>query len=152
MEYKGCNNCKYQPGPLLTCDWLKTQTAMFMRCPRWEPREQQDKPQMTKEQAIGYLKMAAPIRALTREEFEKFIIAINMAMEALEEKEEKPKEKIAYWAWNSKRFMYVCSECGENPTEGTGYNHDLKRLIFDFKYCRNCGARMITEDHEEEEA
>lgn len=104
---------------------------------------------MTKEQAINLLKMAAPIRQLNQEEFENFIIAINMAMDALEEKE-IPEPKKAYWAWNNKRFMYVCSECGENPTEGTGYNHDLKRLIFDFKYCRNCGARMITEDHEEE--
>lgn len=120
-----------------------------MRCPRWEPREQQEKPTMTKEQAINLLKMAAPIRQLNQEEFENFIIAINMAMDALEEKE-IPEPKKAYWAWNNKRFMYVCSECGENPTEGTGYNHDLKRLIFDFKYCRNCGARMITEDHEEE--
>lgn len=94
MEYKGCNNCKYQPGPLLTCDWLKTQTAMFMRCPRWEPREQQDKPQMTKEQAIDFLKMAAPVRALTREEFEKFIIAVNMAMDLLEGKTKETKIKV----------------------------------------------------------
>ena len=24
-EYKGCRNCKYQPEPLQTCDWIKHQ-------------------------------------------------------------------------------------------------------------------------------
>lgn len=93
MEYKGCNNCKYQPGPLLTCDWLKTQTKVYLRCPRWSPKEQQKKPEMTKEQAINFLKMAAPVRVLTKEEFEKFIIAINMAMDLLEGKTKETKVK-----------------------------------------------------------
>lgn len=39
---------------------------------------------MDNKQAIGWLKLAVPIRALTREEFEKFIIAVNMAMNSLE--------------------------------------------------------------------
>lgn len=85
---------------------------------------------------------------MTEQEAIKILISkINTANDVLKAKEEKPEEKTAYWAWNKKRYMYVCSECGENPTEGTGYNHDLKRLNFDFKYCRNCGARIITEDH-----
>ena len=41
---------------------------------------------MTNKEAINWLKIAAPVRVLTKEEFEKFIIAVNMAMEALEGK------------------------------------------------------------------
>ena len=39
---------------------------------------------MDNKQAISWLKLAVPIRALTREDFEKFIIAVNMAMNSLE--------------------------------------------------------------------
>lgn len=38
---------------------------------------------MDNKQAISWLKLAVPIRALTREDFEKFIIAVNMAMNSL---------------------------------------------------------------------
>lgn len=34
----GCNNCKHQPGPLLMCDWMKTQPMVHLKCPRWEAR------------------------------------------------------------------------------------------------------------------
>lgn len=35
-EYKGCRNCKYQPAPLQTCDWLKHQKKFYRVCPMWE--------------------------------------------------------------------------------------------------------------------
>jgi hypothetical protein len=38
-KYQGCRNCEYQPAPLMVCKWLKTQTVVFVRCPRWEERK-----------------------------------------------------------------------------------------------------------------
>jgi len=38
-ERKYCGNCKHQPEPLTTCDWLKSQTVVFKECPRWERKE-----------------------------------------------------------------------------------------------------------------
>lgn len=38
-EYKGCQNCKYQPEPLQTCDWLKNQKTFYRICPMWEIKE-----------------------------------------------------------------------------------------------------------------
>lgn len=38
---------------------------------------------MTKKEAIGWLKYAVPIRAVTSDEFSDFIVAVNMAIDAL---------------------------------------------------------------------
>lgn len=38
-EYKGCRNCKYQPEPLKTCDWIKEQKEVYRVCPMWELKE-----------------------------------------------------------------------------------------------------------------
>ena len=38
-EYKGCRNCKYQPEPMQTCDWLKHQKKVYVVCPMWELKE-----------------------------------------------------------------------------------------------------------------
>ena len=38
-EYKGCRNCKYQPGPMQTCDWIKHQKEVYRVCPMWELKE-----------------------------------------------------------------------------------------------------------------
>lgn len=35
---RNCNNCKYQPGPLLMCDWMKEQLMIHSKCPRWEAK------------------------------------------------------------------------------------------------------------------
>ena len=35
-EYKGCRNCKYQPEPMKTCDWIKHQKEIYRVCPMWE--------------------------------------------------------------------------------------------------------------------
>lgn len=48
----------------------------------------------------------------------------------------------AKWIWNNARFMYVCSNCGHNPTKGTGFNHDIDALNEHYHYCRYCGAKM----------
>lgn len=42
IEYKGCSNCKFSPGPLLACDWLIEQSTIYLKCPRWEPKEKQE--------------------------------------------------------------------------------------------------------------
>lgn len=38
-EYKGCRNCKYQPEPMKTCDWIKHQKEVYRVCPMWELKE-----------------------------------------------------------------------------------------------------------------
>lgn len=38
-ERKYCGNCKHQPEPLTTCEWLKSQTQIIKECPRWEGKE-----------------------------------------------------------------------------------------------------------------
>lgn len=44
---------------------------------------------MTNKEAINMLKIAAPIKALTQKEFEKFIRSVNMAIEALEKQNQR---------------------------------------------------------------
>ena len=38
-EYKGCRNCKYQPEPMQTCDWIKHKNEVYIVCPMWEMKE-----------------------------------------------------------------------------------------------------------------
>ena len=42
---------------------------------------------MTNEEAISYLEIAVPVKALTKEEFHRFIEALNMAFKALEQED-----------------------------------------------------------------
>lgn len=35
---RNCNNCKYQPGPLLMCAWMKEKSEVYLKCPKWEAR------------------------------------------------------------------------------------------------------------------
>lgn len=35
---QGCHNCEFQPSPIQTCDWLRTETTVHMICPRWKKR------------------------------------------------------------------------------------------------------------------
>ena len=42
-ENKGCRNCKYQPEPLQTCEWLKNQKTFYTICPMWELKESEVK-------------------------------------------------------------------------------------------------------------
>ena len=49
-------------------------------------------------------------------------------------------DPVAHGKWNWQRYhVWVCSQCGENPTKGMGYVQSKDEL---FKYCPNCGARM----------
>lgn len=41
-DYQGCRNCKHQPEPLQTCDWLKMQKSVVIICPKWELRGEQE--------------------------------------------------------------------------------------------------------------
>ena len=41
-EYKGCRNCKYQPEPMQTCDWIKHQKEVYIICPMWELKKDKD--------------------------------------------------------------------------------------------------------------
>ena len=42
-NYQGCQNCKHQPEPLQTCDWLKTQNSIVIICPGWELKSSESK-------------------------------------------------------------------------------------------------------------
>lgn len=39
-DYKGCNNCKFQPVPLQMCKWGKQRTYIEPICSEWEPKEE----------------------------------------------------------------------------------------------------------------
>lgn len=41
------------------------------------------------------------------------------------------------WIW--KHCVWWCSECGKNPTKGTGYAQGTEEL---FDYCPHCGKKM----------
>ena len=43
------------------------------------------------------------------------------------------------WQYNTDFYVWCCSECGENPTKGTGVVTTAEKLP---AYCPNCGARM----------
>lgn len=41
-NYRSCNNCRYQQGPLQTCEWLKHHDKVFSLCPEWEMKDLKD--------------------------------------------------------------------------------------------------------------
>lgn len=43
------------------------------------------------------------------------------------------------WKYNTKFYVWCCSECGENPHKGTGFVTTAEKLP---AYCPNCGAKM----------
>ena len=49
------------------------------------------------------------------------------------------------WKYNTKFYVWCCSECGENPHKGTGVVTTAEKLP---AYCPNCGARMDGERKE----
>ena len=53
-----------------------------------------------------------------------------------------PAPKTGRWIWRTKYWNWVCSECDENPTRGTGYTPNN---MDGYKYCPNCGAKMEVE-------
>lgn len=50
------------------------------------------------------------------------------------------------WQYNTDFYVWCCSECGKNPTKGTGVVTTAEKLP---AYCPHCGARM-TEDIDEQ--
>jgi len=54
-----------------------------------------------------------------------------------------PARKIGRWIWRTQYWNWVCSECSENPTRGTGYTPNNMN---GYKYCPNCGAKMEVEE------
>ena len=42
--------------------------------------------------------------------------------------------------WRFENYIWICSECGMNPTRGMGYVQGRGEL---FAYCPNCGAEMV---------
>lgn len=52
----------------------------------------------------------------------------------------------AHWVLNKERMVFVCSYCGESPTDGTGHTFDDRMLKErNYRYCRYCGAKMDEE-------
>ena len=43
------------------------------------------------------------------------------------------------WQYNTDFYVWCCSECGKNPTKGTGVVTTAEKLP---AYCPHCGARM----------
>lgn len=50
------------------------------------------------------------------------------------------------WQYNTDFYVWCCSECGKNPTKGTGVVTTAEKLP---AYCPNCGARMDGGDSDE---
>lgn len=72
---------------------------------------------MTREEAISYLEIAVPIKALTQEEFNRFIEALNMAIKALEQ--EPCEDCISRQAVIDGIDTYI------NKTQSTGTRDDF---------------------------
>lgn len=43
------------------------------------------------------------------------------------------------WKYNTDFYVWCCSECGKNPTKGTGVVTTAEKLP---AYCPHCGAKM----------
>ncbi len=43
------------------------------------------------------------------------------------------------WQYNTDFYVWCCSECGKNPTKGTGVVTTAEKLP---AYCPHCGAKM----------
>lgn len=43
------------------------------------------------------------------------------------------------WQYNTNFYVWCCSECGKNPTKGTGVVTTAEKLP---AYCPHCGAKM----------
>ena len=79
---------------------------------------------MTIDRAKGLLNMAVPMKAVTIDEFNDFIEAVNMAIDALE------KQIPSGIRFNGDEA--VCPKCGADA--------EWK------KYCEECGQRLVSDD------
>lgn len=99
-----------------------------------------------KEKAIDALKISAPVMAMTQEEFNDYIQTLNKVMDWLEQ-----EPKTGYWEWvqydyNPKLGNWHCSECRCVVLECV--NKEDKGGIPLYKYCPQCGAKMIESEVE----
>lgn len=100
-----------------------------------------------KEKAIDALKISAPVMAMTQEEFNDYIQTLNKVMDWLEQ-----KPKTGHWEWvqydyNPKLGNWHCSECRCIVLECV--DKEVKGSIPLYKYCPQCGAKMIESEVEE---
>ena len=97
---------------------------------------------MTKEEAIGWLKYAVPIRAVTSDEFSDFITAVNMAIESLEKQiPKKPvKSKKPRYGMGYDYYDWECPTCGSF----LAFESDLGRLK-KIHHCK-CGQAINKEN------
>ena len=92
---------------------------------------------MTIDRAMGLLKMAVPMRAVTMSEFNDFIEAVNMAIYALENLSSAEPRKKGKWIFihplqADDEGAYICSNCHRG-------DWDIKPTD---KYCKFCGMAM----------
>lgn len=59
--------------------------------------------------------------------------------------EELSPIQLGHWEYNTDFYIWVCSECGENPHKGTGVVVVEENLP---AYCPHCGARMEGAENE----
>ena len=92
---------------------------------------------MTIDRAIGLLKMAVPMRAVTMSEFNDFIEAVKMAIDALENLPSAEPRKKGHWIEKEPTIKelhgcyYECSKC-----------HKFSLPFQKLNFCPNCGADM----------
>ena len=90
---------------------------------------------MEKSRAIELLKLAVPIKALTKQEYADFVEAVNMGMDALEQ----PEPQEGHWIRTDCGLDVECkcSKCGYRDFVEPRDEYWFKR-----NYCPNCGAKM----------
>lgn len=111
-----------------------------------------------KQKAISALKLSAPVKAMTQEEFKDYIQTLNKIMDWLEQESETVTEqRTGYWIKiGDKGLGYndivkcKCSECGFKK-EFPG-KFDGQKLIVDmehaYKHCPDCGVPMVEQKAE----
>ena len=100
---------------------------------------------MSKKDVISYIRKEA---AEAQSAFEELGGESGIIAEAFEdlanELEDFPAADVApvrngHWKYSTDFYVWFCSECGKNPTKGTGVVLAEKNLS---AYCPHCGARM----------
>lgn len=106
---------------------------------------------MTKEErekVIDALKISAPIHALTEEEFNDYIQTLNKAMDWLEQEPKTGHWEYVQYDYNPKIGNWHCSECRCVVVECV--NKEEEGGIPLYKYCPQCGAKMIEPQERED--
>ena len=96
-----------------------------------------------KKKAIDALKISVPVMAVTQEEFNDYIQTLNQVMDLLEQ-----DSKTGHWVAidEEPHEDYECDKCGYTIST---YTANIEPHT-EYKYCPNCGARMIEQKESEE--